>query len=89
VTKRYPVHLAPGAERDIVMTRDFIARDNPKAAQKWVAALRRQIRSLSRFPLRFDIIPEADEFAAEFRQLLFGSYESFISLSRTRSWCCA
>jgi plasmid stabilization system protein ParE len=62
------------------MIRDFIARDKPRAAKKWVAELRRQIRSLSRFPHRCEVIPEADEFGVDFRHLLFGSYRVIFSV---------
>ncbi len=75
-TKRYRIEIGPLAQDDLAAHRLFIAQDRPRAATKWLLAVRRHIRSLARLPLRFEVIPEAEErnYPFEYRHMLFGNY---------------
>lgn len=66
--------MAPDAHRDLQKIRDDIARDKPKAADRWLRRFWQKAKSLAMHPLRFEVIPEADELIDEYRHLLFGNY---------------
>ena len=72
--KKFRVEIAPAAERDVRSTEAYIARDKPGAVARWLRGLRRKFDSLSRFPLRSEVIPEEFESEVEYRHLLFGKY---------------
>ncbi len=74
MAKKFRVEITSEAEEDIRSTQAFIARDNPRAALKWVQGVKRQARSLSSFPLRFEVIPEAPDLEVDYRHLIFGNY---------------
>jgi plasmid stabilization system protein ParE len=74
VPKRFRLEVSAPAGRDIGDFHDYIARDKPRAAANWARQLRRRISSLRTFPLRHEIIPEAEELNRRYRHLLFGNY---------------
>jgi addiction module RelE/StbE family toxin len=74
VRKKRQVVISEDAKRDVQGIRDYIARDRTGAAAKWLQEFQRQARSLATFPLRFEVIPEAEEVGASFRHVVFGSY---------------
>jgi plasmid stabilization system protein ParE len=74
VPRRFRLELSAPAARDIGDLHDYIARDKPRAAANWARQLRRKISSLRTFPLRHEIIPEAEELNRRYRHLLFGKY---------------
>ena len=72
--KRYRLEITASAQRDVEATHDFIARDKPKAAAKWVRAFDQRARSLQQVPLRCEVIPEAEEIGFDYRHLIWGNY---------------
>jgi plasmid stabilization system protein ParE len=74
VPRKYRVELSPSAEADVRSAHDFIARDNPRAATRWANSIRRVTRSLNSFPERFETLPEGEEVASDYRQVLYGNY---------------
>ncbi len=76
--KRFRVAVAQRAESDVAAIHDFIARDKPRAARKWVRELRKPHASLRQFPQRFEVIPEQEygDFEFEYRHVLFGNYRT-------------
>ena len=79
--KRYRVEIVPGAETDVGVIHDRIARDKPQAADRWAKRVLQKIRSLATFPERYEFIPEGPEVGPDFRHLIFGEYP-IITLSR-------
>ena len=84
MTSRHRVEISAAAERDIRALRDHIACDNALAAQKWEAAVSRQIATLGSFPLRGAVIPEAHFLGARYRQLIHGSYRTIYRIEGQR-----
>jgi addiction module RelE/StbE family toxin len=50
VKKRFPIYYLPPAERDLEDIFDYIRRDSPEQAPKFVAKIDRAVSRLSRFP---------------------------------------
>jgi toxin ParE1/3/4 len=48
----YQVSIGPVAERDLISIACHVARDNPTAAEKLIAKLLQETRSLANFPNR-------------------------------------
>jgi len=65
------VILSPQASVEIDEILAFIARDNPAAAVRYVAGMRKKIRSLGRFPR---IHPIRDDLPGELRSAVYGSH---------------
>ena len=51
---------------------DYIARDNPSAAQRWVAQVFRRVGQLERFPERGRAVPETRR--RDIREILYPPY---------------
>ena len=79
--KRYRVDITESAQRDLEQIRDYIAHDKPVAASKWLARIRKQIRSLKTMPLRHEIIPEAQAIGIEYRHMRFGVYRTIYRIA--------
>ena len=68
------VQLTPEVKRDIEAAYLYIRADAPETARRWRLRLRELIRTLSVFPERHEIAPEARDTAVELRQMLYGNY---------------
>jgi len=78
--QNYKVEITRAARFDINEVFDFIARDNPVAAARFVKEMERQIRSLKKYPLRCPVIPEASELRREYRHMLYGAYRTIFKV---------
>lgn len=84
MAKKNVVEISAQAERDAARIFESIRADAPRAAAKWLAALKRQQSLLSRFPRRGSIIPEAIDLGVEYRHLLFGAYRTIYRVEEAR-----
>lgn len=78
--QKYPVKITRIAERDIYSIFQYIARDNPSAAIKWVSEIEHQINSLEIFPNRCSVISEAKELGKEYRHIIYGNYRTIFRI---------
>jgi len=76
VPKKYRVDITETAKRDLLEIRDYIARDKPAAAERWVAGIKKKILALKQMPLRHEVIPEAATIGIEYRHTLIGAYRA-------------
>ena len=74
--KRYRVEITRSAERDALRIYEYIERKSPQQAAKWFAEIERQMRTLSQFPARCPVIPEADAIGVQYRHLIWGNYRT-------------
>lgn len=74
MAKKFRVEITATAEQDLRSIRDFIARDKPAAAERWLTSISRKILGLKSMPLRHEIIPEAPEIGVDYRHMLQGVY---------------
>ncbi len=72
--KKYRLEITQAAKDDVAANHDFIARDKPKAAAKWVRTFDRHVRSLRYLPTRYEVIPEAEEIQFPYRHVIWGNY---------------
>jgi len=86
VPRRYRVEITRSAERDALGIYDYIERDSPVRAAHWFAEIERQIGTLSKFPKRCPVIPEADDLGIEYRHLLSGSYRAIFRIEGRMVW---
>ena len=84
MSKKFRVEITASAERDVRSIRDIIARDKPRAADKWVREITRRIRSLKSMPLRHEVIPEAEELSVDYRHIIFGNYRALYRVEGDR-----
>jgi plasmid stabilization system protein ParE len=69
---RYRVIVTPEAESDLRNVRNYIRRDNPRAASAWLKAARQHIKTLRQYPERCPLAPESTSFDEPFRELFYG-----------------
>ncbi len=82
--KKYRVEITATAERDLCEIRDFIAKDKPLAAQRWIQRIQKQILRLQTMPLRHEVIPEARDIGIEYRHALLGPYRTIYRVENDR-----
>ncbi|MFQ5865937.1 MAG: type II toxin-antitoxin system RelE/ParE family toxin, partial [bacterium] len=63
---------SPFAHKRIIEIAEYIANDNPRAAEKWVNSIFDAVKRLKDFPQSGRLVPEAD--SKDVREILFGNY---------------
>ncbi len=84
VTDRYTVEITSCAQNDIAQIWEFIAKDNPRAADSFIRYLEEQIKTLEMFPLRCPSVPENEILGTDYRQLIFGNYRIIVKILHFR-----
>lgn len=79
--EKFRVEIARTAEADARHIRQFIARDSPAAADRFVGGLAKQVGTLERFPERCPLIPENALLGTTYRHLLCGDYRTVFRVS--------
>jgi plasmid stabilization system protein ParE len=70
----YRVAFDPLAEIEALDAAAYIARDSPRNAARWYEGLQKAIKSLSLFPHRCAVAPEAKYLARELRHYIYKSH---------------
>ena len=70
--KARTIRWSANAMRDLDQIAAYIARDNPQAARKWIAKLRKTAESAARMPLAARIVPEIQR--DDVREVFLRSY---------------
>lgn len=78
------VEITATAERDILGILEYIEADDPAAALRWVAAIRRQIETLATVSRRGPVIPESADLGLEYRQLVHKRYRTIYRVDGDR-----
>jgi plasmid stabilization system protein ParE len=74
VPKKYRVDLTQTAEADISGIYSAIRADNPVAAERWLAGVRKTARRLETYPFAFEVMPESAGWGVDYRHKLYGNY---------------
>jgi len=61
---------------------EYISRDNPTAAEKWVDTAFSKVEQLKSFPESGRIVPEINN--KDFRELLYGNYRIIYRVEKTQ-----
>lgn len=72
MTKTCTVVVTPNAAVDLTDQFDWLRERNPRAADEWLAGMRKVILGLASMPETHALAPESAEFDAEIRRALFG-----------------
>lgn len=74
MSRRFQVFIHPHAEQDMDDVHEWIARDNPQAADRWYDGLLDALLTLESHPERFRLSPETRRrlTVRETRQMLYG-----------------
>ncbi len=77
-----PVEISAEAERDLEQIADYIARDNPVAAEAWVAKLVLVARSAGAYPRAGRVVPEWRD--PSVREVFLRTYRIIYRVEATR-----
>jgi plasmid stabilization system protein ParE len=75
MAKRYSVKITASAQADISAIWDFISQNNPSNAAEFIGEIEKKALSLSLFPKRNPVIPEAELLQiSDYRHLVHKKY---------------
>ena len=80
--KRRKVEFSPQAVLDLEDIADFIAEDNPQAAEAWVDRLVETAEGMAAHPKAGRVVPEVDD--THVREVLLGNYRIVYRVEPTR-----
>jgi len=69
---QYRVIVTPKAANDIKQEYAWIQGENPRAAEEWLAGMRKIILGFAPMPESHAVAPESAEFDVEIRRALYG-----------------
>ncbi len=78
---RFQVEFTQTAKNDLRDIWDFIQKDSPLEAKKFIAHVEQQVSHLEQFPQRCPLIPENESIGKDYRNLLFGDYRTIFQIS--------
>ena len=78
---RFQVKFTRTAEKDLGDIWDFISKDSPREAEKFVLRIEHQVGTLERYPERCPLIPENEALGTGYRHLLYGDYRTIFKVS--------
>ena len=81
--KRYRVEITRVAERDVSGIYDYIEGRSSERAAKWLAEIERQAQTLSQYPKRCPVIPEAGDIGLEYHHLIWSHYRTVFRIQGT------
>ncbi len=61
---------------------EYISRDNPTAAKKWIDTVFSKVEQLKSFPESGRIVPEIN--SKDFRELIYGNYRIIYRVEKTQ-----
>jgi len=70
----FRIELARAAELDIADAAEYISRDSPVLAQRWLEGLFQLIASFENMPTRHALIPEAEQLKRQLRSVHYQSH---------------
>ena len=75
------VRVVPEAESNIEEAYRYICQDSPERASRWRAGIEAAIQSLASYSLRYAVIHEESQAGREIREMLFGVYRIYYSVT--------
>lgn len=73
---RYQVKITRTAEGDLKEIWDYIAKDSPAEAEKFISRIEHQITTLEQYPERCPLVPENEVLGTVYRHILYGDYRT-------------
>ena len=78
----FQVKITHTAEGDLREIWDFISKDSPREAEKFVTHIENQIDTLEQYPERCPLIPENEVLGTGYRHILYGDYRTVFRISK-------
>ena len=77
------VRIVPEAESNLVLVEAYlyISQDSPERAMRWKSGIEASINSLEKYPNRHAVVFDSEQTGREVRQMLFGVYPIYYSVS--------
>jgi len=79
---RYQVKITRTAEDDLKEIWDFIGKDSPQEAAKFISRIEQQITTLEQYPERCPSVPENEVLGTAYRHILYGDYRTIFRISQ-------
>lgn len=79
---RYQVKITRVAEGDLKEIWDYIAKDSPRDAERFIARIEHQITTLEQYPERCSSVPENEVLGTGYRHILYGDYRTIFRISQ-------
>ena len=73
MTTSLPVIITPNAENDLTESWDWLRNSNPRAADKWLAGIRKTISNLGTMHEAYPMAHESSEFDLPIKRALYGN----------------
>jgi plasmid stabilization system protein ParE len=78
---RYQVKITRTAEEDLKEIWDYIAKDSPHEAERFIARIEHQVTTLEQYPERCPSVPENEVLGTGYRHILYGDYRTIFRIS--------
>ncbi len=79
---RYQVKITQTAERDLKDIWDYIGKDSPLEAERFISRIETQVGTLEQHPERCPSIPENEILGTGYRHILYGDYRTIFRISQ-------
>lgn len=80
----YAVIITPIAEAELQVAFEYIQKDSPVRAERWLQTLYDKIATLEKFPQRCAIAPDSEFVGEELRHMVFRSHRVIFRLEKSR-----
>lgn len=80
---RFQVKITRTAEGDLNEIWDYIGKDSPREAEKFILRIEHQIATLEQYPERCPLVPENEVLGTGYRHILYGDYRTIFRISQT------
>jgi plasmid stabilization system protein ParE len=77
---RYQVKITRTAEGDLKEIWDYIAKDSPREAERFIARIEHQVTTLELYPERCPSVPENEVLGTGYRHILYGDYRTIFRI---------
>lgn len=78
----YQVKITRTAEVDLKEIWDFIGKDSPREAERFVDRVEQQLTTLEQYPERCPSVPENEVLGTGYRHILYGDYRTIFRISQ-------
>lgn len=79
---RYQVKITNVAENDLKEIWDYIGKDSPREAERFIARIEQQLTTLEQYPERCPSVPENEVLGTGYRHILYGDYRTIFRISQ-------
>jgi toxin ParE1/3/4 len=78
---RYQVKITRTAEGDLREIWDYIGKDSPREAERFISRIEHQITTLEQYPERCPSVIENEVLGTDYRHILYGDYRTIFRIS--------